>query len=130
MKIIYISLCVFAYLQTSCGTKPGPSATVPATENLALDTIRQTGSTGHENSSTIDEKYIQIIESADHTFGYLIDKDGMKIRQTTIPSLPGNKGFRTKDDALKVARLVVYKIDNKMIPPSVTTVELDSLGVK
>ena len=63
-------------------------------------------------------------------FGYNIyDENRIIIRQPTIPGLPGNKGFCTKSDAIKIAQLVVYKIENYIIPPSISRKELDSLNI-
>jgi len=63
-------------------------------------------------------------------WGYDIFMDGNKyIHQEIIPSVPGNKGFKSEEDALKAAGLVAHKIRNNIMPPSVTPAELDSLGV-
>jgi hypothetical protein len=66
-----------------------------------------------------------------NTYGYDIYLHGrVLIHQTTIPGLPGNKGFRRKKDAEKVAGLVLQKIRQHLLPPSVSRVELDSLHIK
>ena len=49
------------------------------------------------------------------------------IHQSSIPGLPGNEGFKTKDDAIKVAEMVVYKIRNGEMPPTVSIDEMESL---
>lgn len=51
------------------------------------------------------------------------------IHQPSIPSIAGNKGFTTKEQAQRVASLVVYKLTHNIMPPSVTPKELDSLGI-
>ncbi len=56
--------------------------------------------------------------------------NGSKIvYQPTIPGLPGNAGFATAEKAQKTGELVVYKIRNGQLPPSVSPEKLDSLGV-
>ncbi len=63
-------------------------------------------------------------------WGYVISIDGKKtINQPHVPGIPGTKGFKTKEQALKTANFVIYKIEHNILPPSVTPKELDSLGV-
>jgi len=63
-------------------------------------------------------------------WGYDILIDGnMYIHQPNIPAFSGDYGFKTKQDAQKVAEFVVDKIRNNEIPPSVTTEELRTLEV-
>ena len=63
-------------------------------------------------------------------WGYTIAVDGKKtINQPSVPSLPGKNGFKTKEQALKTANFVMYKMKHNIFPPSVTANELDSLGV-
>ena len=51
------------------------------------------------------------------------------IHQTSIPALPGNEGFKTKQDAEKVVLLVIDKIKRGEMPPTVTIEELKKLKV-
>ncbi len=51
------------------------------------------------------------------------------IHQQNIPAVNGNQIFKTEADAQAVAQLMSYKIQNKIMPPTVTVRELDSLGV-
>lgn len=70
------------------------------------------------------------IDSQNHTFGYEISADGNKIiSQPNIPGLPGNDGFRTKNDAQKVARLAITKIQKGDFPPTISYEELKKLNV-
>ncbi len=73
----------------------------------------------------------QIIPAEGNTFGYDILDHGKKlVHQPSKPGMPGNKGFRKKSDAMKVAKLVIYKINHNQMPPTVSKQELDSLKVK
>jgi Domain of unknown function (DUF4907) len=73
----------------------------------------------------------KIFSAADSTFGYDIYMEGRRfIHQSSIPGVAGNKGFRRKRDAEKVAALVVEKLNRKIMPPSVTKHEMDSLKVR
>lgn len=70
----------------------------------------------------------KIIPLSDNTWGYDIYLNNNKtIHQPTIPGLPGNKGFSTKKQAASVAKLVVHKIKEGQMPPSVTIAELKTL---
>ncbi len=63
-------------------------------------------------------------------FGFDIYQDGkMMIHQNSIPAIQGNKAFNTKEQAKAVAHLMIYKLKNNMMPPSVSKKELDSLGI-
>ena len=71
-----------------------------------------------------------IIPSENGTFGYNILMYGsILVHQPSRPGLPGNEGFATEADAMKVAELVISKIRNNEMPPTVTIGELRELGV-
>ena len=85
-----------------------------------------------EESGGTDEVVLTfaIVGSENIGYGYTIMADNrMIINQPTIPGQPGNKGFDTKEKAGKVAQLVIDKIKNNQMPPSVSKAELDSLHV-
>lgn len=72
----------------------------------------------------------KIIKNTDHTFGYDITANGkLLIHQPNIPSLPGNKGFSTKRAATKSALLVISKLNKKIMPPTISRKEADSLAL-
>ncbi|MCH2023524.1 MAG: DUF4907 domain-containing protein [Saprospiraceae bacterium] len=72
---------------------------------------------------------IQTIEN-ENGWGYIILKNEKPfIRQPNIPSIAGNKGFDTEKKAEIVAKFIVFKIQNGIMPPSTNKNELDSLGV-
>jgi len=73
-----------------------------------------------------------LVDSLNHKlgFGYNILIDGaLFIHQNSIPSLPGNNGFSSKEKAECVANLVIHKLKNNIMPPSVSKQELDSLKI-
>lgn len=73
----------------------------------------------------------RIIKTANNSFGYEILKgEKVFIHQPVKPAVEGNRGFRNKQDAAKVAKLVLYKLKNNIFPPAVTRQELDSLQIK
>ena len=76
-------------------------------------------------NSTITYK---LIPGINDTWGYDILVDNkMKIHQPSIPGLPGNDGFKTKDGAEKVAKLVIDKMKKGEMPPGVTVEEMKKL---
>ena len=67
----------------------------------------------------------KIIPAAEKTFGYDILSDGkLMIHQPTIPGMPGNKGFKSEAAAQKIAALVIGKIKNGEMPPTVSVEEV------
>lgn len=70
------------------------------------------------------------IAAEKETFGYEIYRDGkLLIHQPTIPGASGTTGFRSKEDAEKVAVLVISKLKKNVMPPTVTKEELRVLKV-
>jgi hypothetical protein len=62
-------------------------------------------------------------------FGYnILIYDAIYNHQPHIPAINGMRGFHTKEQAHTAAELVVYKIRNNIMPPSLSPQELDSLG--
>ena len=71
-----------------------------------------------------------VIRSDSSTYGYRIYSNGqLYIEQTTIPALPGNRGFAIPADAEKAARLVIQKIKKGEIPPTISIAELKKLNI-
>lgn len=69
-----------------------------------------------------------ITAAPNKTYGYDISADGrLMIRQSSIPPMPGNEGFKTKVAAEKVAQLVIKKIKQGEMPPTVTIEEMKKL---
>ena len=72
-----------------------------------------------------------VIPAEANTWGYVIIKNGKKyIIQTTIPSMPGTKGFQSKEDAANVAHLAIRKLKIKNDLPTISKEELNQLHVK
>ena len=49
------------------------------------------------------------------------------IHQVNIPAINGEKTFKTKIEALKIAELMKLKICNNIIPPAITIQEIKNL---
>lgn len=72
----------------------------------------------------------KIIPCLNSTWGYDIYLDNkLMIHQSSVPALPGNEGFKTKEAAQKAAELVISKIKKGKMPPSVTMEEMKELRI-
>lgn len=72
----------------------------------------------------------KIITAANSTWGYDIYSNlKLTVHQPTIPGRPGKEGFKSKQDAEKVAELVIEKMKKGEMPPTVTQEELKNLGI-
>ena len=99
-----------------------PSAPPKPESNLA------TFATASASAST--KLTYKIIDAPAHTWCYDVFADGkLMIHQTSAPALPGNEGFKTKEDATKVALLVIEKIKKGEMPPTISIDEMKTLNV-
>jgi hypothetical protein len=72
----------------------------------------------------------KIINGINQTYGYDIYVDGkIMFHQPSIPCLPGLNGFKKRKDAKNIALLVITKIKNGMMPPTITKEEMEKAGV-
>jgi hypothetical protein len=68
------------------------------------------------------------IPAEGNTWGYeVLINDKPYIRQLSVPGVPGNKGFASKNQAEETAKLVADKIRNNVMPPAVTAEELSRI---
>jgi hypothetical protein len=109
--LIYFGFFMAASFFSACGNNDGQKVTK-----------EETGKTG---KVPIDAS----IFKTDKGWGYSILIDNkLFIRQDIVPAVEGNQGFATKEDATKVAKFVLQKIDNKE-KPIVTKEDLKQLGI-
>lgn len=72
----------------------------------------------------------KIITAPRKTFGYdIYSNNKLSIHQPTIPALSGNKGFKTKIAAKKMAKFIIIKIKNGEMPPKVSIEEMKKMKV-
>ena len=78
-----------------------------------------------------DAYSIKLVPAEAGTFGYEIySNKKLLIKQINIPGQSGMKGFKRKADAQKVANLVVQKLAQGIMPPTVEKAEMDKLHVQ
>jgi len=114
MKNLFVA-AVLTVLFTSCKDNP------------RQDQLANPSSLNHTDSTFT----FQIIDASGKTFGYDIYKDEkLVIHQPHIPAIAGNEGFKTSDDAKKVARLAIAKMEKGQMPPTITLEELNDLKIQ
>jgi len=70
----------------------------------------------------------KLIHGINNSWGYDIYVDNrMKIHQPSVPGQPGNEGFKTREGAEKVARLVIKKMKKGEMPPSIDAKEMKKI---
>jgi hypothetical protein len=122
--IVCLAFVPKLWSQTSNQNKPQQSAKVSKTDSKPA---AQFPAASQFPNTQLTYK---IIPAANNTFCYDVLADGkILIHQSIKPGLPGNEGFKTKAAAAKVAKLIITKIKNGEMPPSVTPSELKKLNV-
>ena len=103
---------------------------------ISFITNAQTGTRELANSpieakvSNDSDTTFNIVASPNLTYGYeIFIRNKIFIRQLTIPCKSGIEGFINKLDAEKVARLVIKKLSQGIMPPTINTQELTSLKI-
>ena len=121
MKQLFLTILIYLlvpfFAQTYCHPlvqfSKSPSELLPETFKFYSDSLNY-----------------KIINGINNTYGYDIYKHNQKlIHQPSIPCIKGNKGFVKKEDAKKIALLVIQKIRNGDMPPTVTIEEMRKEGV-
>jgi hypothetical protein len=96
----------------------------PVQEKVTVETptvVKQTNSSAYT---------VQTNFSPETGWGYdILENNVVKIHQPHIPVVQGIRGFKTSDDAIKVGKKVIEKLDKGIMPPSLSLEEMQSLGV-
>ncbi len=102
-----------------------------STSNIDIDQHYLNSSNNYKSEISTSDTTFKLVAASSKTYGYeiIVDKKVL-IRQITIPGLPGNRGFKTKVDAGKVANLVIKKLKQGLMPPTVEKFEMDKLKIK
>jgi hypothetical protein len=99
------------------------------TSIIATSEILNPDTTATNSLSEIQYSY-EAFETPGIGWGYKIFEYGkLFINQPHMPAVQGNKGFSSLEDANKTAEFAISKMQNGIIPPTISTQELDSLGV-
>ncbi len=139
MKFVTLScICCSILVYSGCAQKPaqnrfanpsGDSLVYEALPDAMLANLKKEKESLARKMSAAQLTYF-VIKAPENQFGYSIFIDGqMYIEQKNIPGVEGNKGFATKEDAETIAKLVIQKIRDGEMPPTVTPAELSANGI-
>jgi hypothetical protein len=125
LLLCLLSFNTFNYAQEPQKNNPFPPVPEQQPAGKQNENISFPKSDQYKNSKLT----YKLIPAANKTWCYDILAEGrMMIHQPSAPGLPGNEGFKSKDKAAKVAELVISKIKNGEMPPSITLEEMKKLG--
>jgi hypothetical protein len=83
------------------------------------------------NENPITEFELQVIQNEDKTWGYDILMGGRQyIHQAEMPAVGGNKGFVQERQARQVGQLVLEKLKQGIMPPSISAEEVNKILLK
>ncbi len=78
----------------------------------------------------IDNYTSKTIINGDSTYGYkVLVGNKVLIQQSNIPGIAGTKGFKRKAYAEKTAQLVIKKLSQGIMPPTIDVKELENLKI-
>jgi len=130
MKLFIIPL--LSFFLVSCSSESSNNESESIEEEISVDS----------SDNGMDEVDQKIYDDAHPTYtseiffkegtgwGYRILMNSQPyINQPHIPAIPGNKGFSDNLKAQKTADFAIQKINNGIMPPTISEYELDSLGV-
>lgn len=94
-----------------------------------LDTLGILNQPEEANKKPSSPYSVEVFEH-DKGWGYqLFEGQQLLIHQEHIPSVPGVKGFSSKEKAEIAANFILKEVEKGVFPPTVTPQILDSLGV-
>jgi hypothetical protein len=121
----------FLFFVYSCSTEPQVEQET-IIDSKSESSMPITIADNHKQETSQYNFAVFLCDSLNQKLGYgynIIMDSHVFIHQPSIPSIAGNKGFTSNEQAEKVAALVIYKLTHNIMPPSVTLKELDSLGI-
>ncbi len=121
---VFSFLCLSVIL-TSCNASDEP------TTDLEKKTIPDSLIDSKSSAPAVSYNLFMLdstINSAGYGYDILINGERY-IHQTNIPAVSGNQFFVSMQEAKTTAMYVCYKIQNNIMPPTISVHELDSLGI-
>lgn len=122
-------LIILLLITSALSCKSGSKEEVPAQAVSEQPTVSYNP---YEKSEiTVDVFKVDSLESnGSGGWGYDILINGkLYIHQPIIPGVQGNRVFSSEEKAREAGELIVTKIRNNILPPSVTVEELDNKGL-
>ena len=83
-----------------------------------------------EQELVTDSLSLKITDSEHTGFGFeILQGTSPLIIQPHIPAIQGIKGFETEEQPAIIGNYMIYKINNGIMPPSISVKDLDSLKI-
>ncbi|HLP19909.1 MAG TPA: DUF4907 domain-containing protein [Chitinophagales bacterium] len=121
LPLMFTGLCYTLRAQTGSFTAQQTDSLSKVAELQRLENIK---------TAAVTQFNYFVIKADNNTFGYDVYADGsLFIHQTTIPGLAGTNGFADTTTAGKTAQLVIAKIKKGVLPPVITSADLQELGL-
>jgi len=126
--IIFFSLILLVF---SCSHSPKPAKVQHNKEKNSQSTANhQVGERKTDKQQNKSTRFSFFTHLQPEGWAYVISENGKQIiNQETIPGVQGNQGFKTSQEAQKVAELVIQKLEKGAFPPTVSEEELGTLGI-
>lgn len=125
MRFFLILFSLFFLI--ACSVKPNEEPETPADEPFISSEVNVVDSS--QNPITTAYTF-EVFETANSGWGYKIFENGtLLINQPHIPAIAGNKGFSSKEKAEITVKFAILKMEQGLVPPTISPEELDSLGV-
>jgi|688.fasta_scaffold1663931_1 hypothetical protein len=128
MRLILIHSILF--LLFSCSDKPNVKNERVPIEEKRMNQTQSQPQNKTSNKQKPQSNFTYFTHLQPEGWGYRISEKGKQIiDQQSIPGIPGNQGFRTSEEAKKVAELVIEKLEKGSFPPTISEEELQKLGI-
>ena len=130
MRIWILALLALA----SCIEKPEIRKESPAPDEdpLPIEKVEKEIAIAKDKEQELvaESLSLKITDSEYTGFGFeILQGSSPLIIQPHIPAIQGMKGFDTKEQAAIIGNYMIYKINNGIMPPSISVQDLDSLKI-
>ena len=127
-------LIVLSVILISCQDQSNQSISEESVEQreTAIDKpVENTSINTDKSVKTTPSNYSYVTIYSDSIgWGYdIMEGSVRRIHQPHIPAVQGNQGFKSGADAAKVAEKIIEKLDNGIMPPTISIDEMRDLGV-
>jgi Domain of unknown function (DUF4907) len=127
-------LIVLSVILVSCQDQSNQSISEESVEQreTAIDKpVENTSVNTDKSVKTTPSNYSYVTIYSDSIgWGYdIMEGSVRRIHQPHIPAVQGNQGFKSGADAAKVAEKIIEKLDNGIMPPTISVDEMRDLGV-
>lgn len=127
-------LIVLSVILISCQDQSNQSISEESVEQreTAIDKpVENTSVNTDKSVKTTPSNYSYVTIYSDSIgWGYdIMEGSVRRIHQPHIPAVQGNQGFKSGADAAKVAEKIIEKLDNGIMPPTISVDEMRDLGV-